>query len=179
MLAVADCVLVLIDVQEKLAAAMHEKEALLENTVRLVKGAGILGIPILWTEQNPRGLGPTVPEVRALISQTKPVTKLSFSCCGEEGFVHALNEVKRNQVLVAGIECHVCVYQTVADLVQTGHEVQVVTDAVSSRTFENKAIGLERIRQCGASLTSVETALFELLRKAEGDEFKQMLKVVK
>lgn len=179
MLAVQKCVLVLIDVQEKLAAAMHQREALLENTVKLTKGAGILGIPILWTEQNPKGLGQTLPEVAELLGQTRPVTKLSFSCCGEKSFLDALNELERSQAIVAGIECHVCVYQTVADLVQMGYEVLVVADAVSSRTFENKAIGLERCKQSGASITSVETALFELLQRAEGDKFKQMLKVVK
>jgi nicotinamidase-related amidase len=179
MLAVEKCVLILVDVQEKLAAAMHGRDALVENTVKLTKGAGILGIPILWTEQNPKGLGQTLPEVAELLGQTRPITKLSFSCCREQSFLDALNKLQRSQVIVAGIECHVCVYQTVADLIQMGHEVQVVADAVSSRTFENKAIGLERCKHGGASITSVETALFELLKKAEGDKFKQMLKVVK
>ena len=172
------CVII-VDVQEKLAAAVHEKDALIQNTVKLVLGAKILGIPIIWTEQNPKGLGPTVPEVAGLLVETKPITKLSFSCCGEEGFMAALSRLKRKQVLIAGIESHVCVYQTVADLCKIGYEVQVVADAVSSRTFENKAIGWERCKQSGASLTSVETALFELLKKAEGEKFKQILKVVK
>lgn len=171
--------LLLIDVQEKLAAAMHAKESLIQNTVKLVQGARILGIPILWTEQNPKGLGSTVSEVSGLLNKGKPVEKLSFSCWGEEVFVRELASVERRQVLVAGIECHVCVYQTVADLCRAGYEVQVVADAVGSRTFENWGIGLERCKVSGASLTSVETALFELLKKAEGDHFKLMLKVVK
>jgi nicotinamidase-related amidase len=179
MLTPENTVLVLVDVQEKLARAMHEKEALLENTVKLVKGAKILGLPILWTEQNPKGLGNTLPEVSELISDQPPITKLSFSCCGEPRFMEQLKPLNRKQALVAGIESHVCVYQTVVDLVSMGYEVQVVADAVSSRTPENKMVGLERCKELGASVTSTETALFELLRVAEGDRFKQMLKVVK
>jgi nicotinamidase-related amidase len=179
MLTVENTVLVLVDVQEKLARAMHEKEAFLENTVKLVKGARILGLPILWTEQNPKGLGSTLPEVSDLITDLQPITKLSFSCCGEQQFMDQLKPLNRRQALVAGIESHVCVYQTVVDLVGMGYEVQVVADAVSSRTLENKAVGLERCKELGASVTSTETALFELLRVAEGDRFKQMLKVVK
>lgn len=172
-------VLVVVDVQEKLSRAMHEKEALVESTVKMVSGAKILGLPVIRTEQNPKGLGQTVPEVAELLSDVPPITKLSFSCCGEPNFMGQLAAVNRKQVLVLGIESHVCVYQTVADLLQAGYEVQVIADAVSSRTPENKAIGLERCRELGASITSAETALFELLKKAEGDEFKQMLKVVK
>jgi nicotinamidase-related amidase len=179
MLATENSVLVLVDVQEKLARAMHEKEALLESTVKLVQGAKVLGLPILWTEQNPNGLGSTVPEVAELLSDLQPVTKLSFSCCGEIRFMERLKGLNRKQALVAGIESHVCVYQTVMDLLNLRYEVQVVADAVGSRTPENKAVGLERCKELGASITSTETALFELLRVAEGDKFKQMLKVVK
>ena len=179
MLAMENTVLVLVDFQEKLARAMHEKEALLESTIKLVQGAKVLGLPIVWTEQNPKGLGSTVPEVAELLSDLQPVTKLSFSCCGEVRFMEKLEELNRKQALVAGIESHVCVYQTVMDLLHLGYEVQVVADAVASRTPENKAVGLERCRELGASITSAETALFELLRVAEGDKFKQMLKVVK
>jgi nicotinamidase-related amidase len=179
MLATENSVLILVDVQEKLARAMHEKEALLESTVKLIQGAKVLGLPILWTEQNPNGLGSTVPEVAELLSDLQPVTKLSFSCCGEIRFMERLKELNRKQALVAGIESHVCVYQTVMDLLNLRYEVQVVADAVGSRTPENKAVGLERCKELGASITSTETALFELLRVAEGDKFKQMLKVVK
>jgi nicotinamidase-related amidase len=179
MLNLENTVLVIVDVQEKLARAVHEKEALLENTVKLIKGVKILGIPILWTEQNPKGLGTTLPEVSGLLEDQQPVTKLSFSCCGEARFMDQLQPLNRKQALVAGIESHVCVYQTVMDLVNMGYEVQVVADAVSSRTPENKQVGLERCKELGASVTSTETALFELLRVAEGDKFKQMLRVVK
>lgn len=179
MLSKKDAFLVVVDVQEKLARAMHDRDALIQNTVKMVQGAGILGLPILWTEQNPNGLGPTVPEVKELLAEYEPVTKLSFSCCGEERFKEKLDALNRKQALVLGIESHVCLYQTVVDLIDSGYEVQVLADAVSSRTPANMAIGLERCKLAGASITSTETALFEILQKAEGDDFKQMLKVVK
>jgi nicotinamidase-related amidase len=179
MLTKQDSFLVVVDVQEKLARAMHDKDALIQNVVKMVQGATILGLPILWTEQNPNGLGPTVPEVKEQLHEVEPVTKLSFSCCGEERFTEKLAALDRKQALVLGIESHVCVYQTVVDLLASGYEVQVIADAVSSRTPANMAIGLERCKIAGASITSTETALFEILQKAEGIEFKQMLKVIK
>ncbi len=179
MLTAENSVLVLIDIQEKLSAAMIEKQSLIESAVRMVNGARVLEIPIIRTEQNPDGLGRTVPELDRLLSDEEPVTKLSFSCYGEPRFVDKLRSLNRSQILVGGIESHVCVYQTVLDLLPNGYEVQVLADVVSSRTEANRAIGLERCRQAGAIITSVETALFEMLRAAEGDKFKQMLKVVK
>lgn len=179
MLVPEDTLLVVIDVQEKLVAAMHEKDAVVAGNAKMVKGAKILGIPIVFTEQNPKGLGPTVPQVAESLGDIPPITKLSFSSCGEPAFMSAVEAQGRKQILIAGIEGHVCVYQTAADLVSRGFEVQVVADAVSSRTPENKAVGLERCKLSGATITSVETALFELLKVAEGDKFKQMLKVVK
>jgi nicotinamidase-related amidase len=179
MLKPENSMLILVDVQEKLSNAMHEKSLLIENTVKMVQGAKILGLPIVWTEQNPKGLGPTVPEVRGLLAGSEPVIKLSFSCCGEPTFMEAIGKLGRKQIVVCGIESHVCVYQTVADLVRLGYEVQVLTDCVSSRTPANRAVGLERCKESGASMTSVETVLFELLGAAEGDRFKSMLKVVK
>ena len=171
--------LVLIDIQEKLLQVMHEKDALLENLQKLVKGAKVLKIPIIWAEQNPKGLGPTVPELQALLSDLQPIEKHSFSCCGRQTFVQQLKKAQCEQVLVAGIEAHVCVFQTAMDLRGLGYEIQVVRDCVSSRTAENMQIGLERVKDAGVVVTSVEMALFELLKIAEGDEFKQILKIVK
>jgi len=179
MLSVDNAVLVVIDVQEKLAGAMHEKENLIENLQKLIKGIKVLEVPIIWFEQNPQGLGATVPEIARLLSNLEPISKLSFSCCASERFMKEMGALKRNHVLLTGIEAHVCVYQTARDLVNLGYEVQVVADTVSSRTVENKQIGLERIKEMGGSLTSVETALFELLKVAEGPKFKEILKIVK
>ena len=107
------------------------------------------------------------------------IGKMSFSCCGNEEYMQKLDELKRNQVLVAGIETHICVYQTAIDLIDEEYEVQVVADAVSSRTPENKELGLKRMYDAGAQITSVEMALFEMLGKAEGPQFKEILKIVK
>jgi len=142
MLETGNTALVLVDLQEKLLRVMHEREALLDSVVRLVKGAAVLGVPVIYTEQNPRGLGPTVAAVGDLLPDP-PITKLAFSCCGEPAFTDALARLGRRQVLLAGIETHVCVYQTAADLIAAAWEVQVVTDAVSSRSEANKAVGLE------------------------------------
>jgi nicotinamidase-related amidase len=179
MITTDDTALVLIDIQEKLARAMHNKEALFDNLKRMVKGARIMGLPILWAEQNPDGLGPTIREIADLLSDKKPVSKFSFSCCGTEAFMENLKAVNCKNILVAGIEAHVCVYQTVADLVNLKFEVQVVADAVSSRTPENRLIALEKCKAAGAVLTSTETALFELLKDASNDRFKEIIEVVK
>ncbi len=179
MLTPDNAILVIIDIQEKLTRAMLDKEVLVQNAIKMVSGAKILGVPIIRTEQNPDGLGRTVPELEELLHDVEPITKLSFSCCGEPRFVKELQGSARRQILVGGIESHVCVYQTVLDLAALNYEVQVLADVVSSRTAENRNIGLDRCRQAGASITSIETVLFEMLRAAEGEKFKQMLKVVK
>jgi len=179
MLDIRNTVLVIIDVQGKLAHLMYKKEELFDNLQRLIKGARVLGIPIIWLEQNPEGLGPTIPEVSSLLGDIEPIAKFCFSCCGADSFVTALRSSNRRQVLLAGIEAHVCVYQTAADLVNLGYEAHVVTDAVSSRTKENKKIGLERMREVRASLTGVETVLFELLRSSKAELFKEIAGILK
>ena len=179
MITSTDTTLVLVDVQAKLTPAMHAKEVLLENLKRLVQGVRILRVPILWTEQNPAGLGPTLPEIAELLTNQKPVSKFSFSCCGSEQFRNELNALNRKNMLIAGIESHVCVYQTAADLINLGFEVQVIADAVASRTLENKLIGLEKSKSVGACLTSTETVLFELLKDAKSEKFKEISRIVK
>jgi nicotinamidase-related amidase len=179
MLKTEDVVLLLVDVQGKLAHLMHAKERLFRNLQTLVKGIQALDVPIIWMEQNPAGLGPTISEIAELLPDNTPITKMSFSCCQNEQFVGALSAINRKDVLVAGIETHICVYQTTAELIGLGYRVHVVADAVSSRTAENKAIGLQKMKDAGASLTSVETVLFELLGAAEGETFKAMLEIVK
>lgn len=172
-------VLLVVDMQGNLAHAMSNKEQLFDNLTRLIKGCHVLGVPILLTEQNPPGLGPTLPQFSELLPDVKPLSKLHFSCCADEGFMQALSALKRRQVLIAGIEAHVCVYQTARDLVDLAYGVQVVSDAVASRSEHNRTIALERMREQGVYLTSTEMALFELMRVAEGATFKELLKVVK
>jgi len=179
MLDKADTALILIDLQVKLARAIHEPEALIANCVKLIRGLQALDVPIVVTEQNPAGLGPTVPEAADLLAPVEPIEKLSFSCRGEPAFMHALNGLGRKQLLLAGMETHVCVYQTAADLAAAGYEVQIVADAVSSRDPADKAVGIRKARAAGVQITSVETALFELLKVAEGDVFKRIIEIVK
>jgi len=179
MMTVNDTVLVLVDVQGKLAELMHEKDLLFDNLRKLIRGAQILKIPIIWTEQVPEKMGSTIPALQELLTSEAPISKTSFSCCGEQAFLDKLEATKRKQVLIAGIETHVCVFQTAADLVRRGYHVEVVADAVSSRTLSNKLIGLEKAKAHGTFLTSVESALFELLRTAAAPEFKDILKLVK
>ena len=179
MLKTKDVTLLIVDIQGKLANLMHEKDLLFENVQKLVKGFQVLGIPILWAEQNPQGLGPTVPEIAGLLSNIQPISKMSFSCCENDRFMQALKSSNRKQVLISGIETHICVYQTAVNLVNLGYTVEVAVDAVSSRTLINKEIGLQKMKDNRVGLTSVETALFELLKVAEGETFKQILGIVK
>ena len=172
------CALIVIDVQEKLFQVMHEKEALLDSMQRLIKGVKTLGLPIVWAEQYPKGMGTTLPELRLLL-KGEALAKLSFSCCGDPGLAAAIARTGCTQFLLMGIETHVCVYQTARDLLSAGHELEVVADCVSSRTADNRDLGLERIVQEGGRVTSVEMCLFELLGAARGGAFKAILPIVK
>lgn len=172
-------VFVLVDVQGKLARVMHKSEELIRNLENLIQGLNILGIPIIWVEQYPKGLGSTVEELSRHLTNQQAIAKMSFSACKNEEFMEVLKEINRNQVLVGGIETHVCVYQTSTELKELGYEVQVVVDAVSSRTLENKEIGLEKLKINGVTLTSVEMALFELMEVAGGEKFKQVSKLIR
>ena len=179
MLEIENTVLLIIDIQGKLAHLMDKKELLFKNVQNLIKGSRTLGIPIIWVEQNPKGLGPTIPEIAAMLPDIEPISKMSFSSCRNDRFLQTLNALDRKQLLISGIETHICVYQTAADLVDLGYEVQAVADAVSSRDLENKKIGLQRMKDSGVGLTSVETALFELLKVAEGEQFRQIIRIIK
>jgi len=175
----ASAALVAIDFQERLLPAVFGREALIQNGVRLIKGAQILGVPVLATEQYRKGLGPTVPEIAGAISGFAPIQKLAFSACGAQDFVGALQAKKVSAAILCGVETHVCVAQTCLDLLESGLEVFVVADAVSSRTPENHRIGLDRMKGAGAVIVSTEMALFELLGEAGTDQFKQVLALVK
>ncbi len=179
MLDVRECCLVVVDVQGKLAQLMHAKDVLFKNIQILIQAAKILDIPILWCQQCPAALGPTVPEIAELLAGNEPVDKSAFSCCGDEAFSARLNALTRNQVLLCGIETHVCIYQTAVDLIRKGFRVDVPAGAVSSRTLDNKQISLQRMARLGVNITSVEMALLELLRTADHPKFKQIAKLIK
>jgi len=168
--------LVIVDVQEAFRKAIPTFEAIAANTAILAQAARTLHVPIVVTEQYPRGLGETVPEVAEHLDDVTPVEKLEFSAARAEGFEL---DPARDQVLVCGIEAHVCVSQTVHDLLAAGRQVHVAADAVASRSAENRALGLERMERAGAIPSSVETALFELLGRAGSDEFKAVQQLVR
>ncbi len=174
-----DTVIVVVDIQGKLAQMMTDKTEVYKNAKIMISGAQILELPIILTEQYPEGLGFTIPEIAELLQGIEPITKTSFSCCGEDRFNSALETLGRKQVVLIGIETHVCVWQTAYDLLAAGYEVFVVADAVSSRKAANKNIGLEKMRDAGAVLTCTETALFELMKKSGGEKFKQISRLVR
>jgi nicotinamidase-related amidase len=169
--------LAVIDVQEAFRPAVLDFDEVATNVAVLIQGALILGVPVVVTEQYPKGLGRTVPEVGEHLAGIEPIEKVCFSGVGADGFTASLEG--RDQVLLCGIESHVCVNQTAEDLLTAGREVQVVQDAVSSRTVANRDLGLHKMERSGATITSVETALFELLRAAGTPEFKQVQALVK
>ncbi|MBK5116067.1 MAG: hydrolase [Thermoleophilia bacterium] len=167
--------LVVVDVQEAFRNAIDGFEGIASATATMVSGAGALGVPVIVTEQYPKGLGATVPEVADRLPEgTEPISKMSFSAAAAEGFELG----GREQAIVCGIETHVCVNQTVLDLLEAGTEVHVVSDAVGSRSLDNKALGLAKLERAGAWRTSVETALFELLGEAGTDDFKTIQRLV-
>ncbi|MCG8377408.1 MAG: hydrolase [Chlorobiales bacterium] len=174
-----DTVLLIIDVQGKLAQIVHESEAVERNISKLIRAAKILGVPVLYTEQYPKGLGHTVEALQELLSEEKPLEKIAFSCCAEESFMEKLRGLNRNNVLVTGMETHVCVYQTANELIEYGYSVHLVADAVTSRTREDREIGIRCIEKAGAWLKSTEMVIFELLRIAQGEEFKAISKIIK
>ena len=179
MLEIQNSCLVVVDVQGKLAQLMYGKDVLFKNIQILIRAAQILKIPLLWCQQCPDALGPTVPEIAELLTDHEPIDKAAFSCCGVEPFNSTLNELARNQILLCGIETHVCIFQTAVDLVRKGFEVSVIADAVSSRTLANKQIGLERVAAEDATIYSTEMVLFELLRTAEHPRFREIAKLIK
>jgi nicotinamidase-related amidase len=167
--------LIVVDVQEGFRKAIPDFERVARATATLIEGAEAIGIPVVVTEQYPKGLGETVPEVAEHLPEgTEPLEKVCFSAADAEGF----DLGARDQALVCGIETHVCVNQTTLDLLGSGVEVQVAEDAVGSRTDQNKSVGLHKMERAGAVLTSVETALFELLGRAGTEQFKRVQKLV-
>ena len=173
-------VLVIFEVQERLLPAVQNSKEVLQNIINLARAAHILGVPIILTEQYPKGLGGTVPELLDVLDfSVKPLEKLSFSGFGSEEFNAELTELAADTLILCGLECHICINQTALEGLSKGFKVQVVADATSSRTEENYRLGLEKIRQAGAVVTTTETALYEMMRVAKTKEFDEVLKVLR
>lgn len=178
-LSAGEAVLVVIDIQERLAAVMEEREKVVANTRYLIELAKTFGIPVVVTEQYPKGLGRTVPELTDALGAYSAIEKLTFDCCGEETFLQMLESKGRRKVIAAGMETHVCVLQTVLSLIKEGYTVHVPHDAVCSRDAANKRAGLDMLARAGAIITTTESALFQILKVAGTDEFKKISKLIK
>jgi nicotinamidase-related amidase len=170
--------LIIVDLQAMLLPAIWEKDRVLRQSITLARGAQALGLPVAVTEQYPKGLGPTVPEVATAISNFSPIEKLTFSSLTPE-VRDWLDQHAIHDVILCGIETHVCVTQTALELLDLGKRVFIAVDACSSRTSENWQLGRERMAAAGAMPASVEMLLFELLERAGTTEFKDILKLVK
>ena len=178
----ADAVLLVIDVQEKLMPVIDGHEEVARNIDRLVRGCKILDVPPLLTEQYVKGLGPTIPSIRKALEETsgyEPIEKSCFSAFGCAEIVTALRLLQKKQAIVCGIETHVCVYQTVVDLLGNGYEVTIVAAAAGSRPASNKDVALRRMVSEGAKLSSTEMALFEMLVTSGTDEFREIVRLVR
>jgi len=172
-----DTALIVIDVQGNLAQVIDLRDIVIENIRRIIKGCQVFHIPVILTEEI--NLGPTIPEIMALVPGASPIIKKSFSSCGSREFMEAVKALDRKHLLLAGMETHVCVYQTAVDLVDQGYDVHVVADAVSSRKAKNREIALQKMRDCGVIWTSTEMALFELLKTAADPSLRSIINIVK
>lgn len=179
MLSRAAAVLIIIDIQGNLAQAMFDKDNLFANNIKLIKGFKTLGLPIVITEQTPEKLGNTLDAIAAELAGIKPIAKESFSCWPNADFHEQLEALSRRHVVLTGIETHVCVYQTALELLANGYSVHLVSDAVSSRTPENRQIGINAMKSAGAQIASTEMVLFELLRSAADPKAREIFKIAK
>jgi len=174
-----DSVLAVIDFQEKLYPHIANYEAVGATAARLIRLATILGIPVLLTEQNPRGLGSTVPLIREALPVYEPIAKMVFNCCAADAFLARLAELGRHTLVLTGIETHICVLQTALAARQRGYQVHVVADATGSRSPQNHELGLAVLRQAGVIVTSLEIVVYEWLEQAGTDVFRQALPLLK
>lgn len=169
----------IIDIQERLFPAMWEKETLLKNTLILIQGLTELQLPLVVTQQYTKGLGETIPEIKSVLPEFSFIEKRDFSCCDEPSVIGKLKELEAQNIIVCGIESHVCVLQTAVDLKEAGFNPVVVMDCVSSRNKDSVEIAKERFRHEGILMTSYESVLFELTRSSAAAEFKAISKLVK
>ncbi|WP_035652319.1 hydrolase [Flavobacterium sp. ASV13] len=171
--------LILIDVQGKLARIVDKSEELVLNLEKLIRGCQLLSIPIIWAEQNPKGLGSTIPELEKLLQNQKSIEKFTFNAFDTETFRQSIIDSGKKQWLICGIEAHICVYQTAMGLLSNDFEVQIVTDCVSSRSKQSIKIALKKLQNKGADLTNVEMCLYELVKDSRQNIFKEILTLIK
>jgi nicotinamidase-related amidase len=178
-LSVSTSALVVVDIQDALLGTVHQPEPFVLNCRLLIRAAQLLGVPVISTVQNPSKLGAISQRLIDLIPSESAISKMSFSCCAEDAFVSALQGVDRPQVLLCGLETHICVAQTALDLVSRGFQAHVAVDSVTSRSFERHKLGMEKMRDCGIVPCSAEQAVFELTETSVVTQFRQMSRLVK
>ena len=171
--------LIITDIQGRLARLVHGSDALISNCEKLIKGSKFLGLPIIWLEQNPDKLGTTVTELSSLLKTQTPIHKFTFDACEEPQFLEAISAANVDTWLICGIEAHICVYQTALRLQQLGYKVQLVCDCISSRTLENKHLGISKLVNRDVDTSGVEMCLYELVKDCRAMEFKEILSLIK
>lgn len=171
--------LLIIDIQERILSVISNYERVVEYTLKLIKGFKVMVLPIYYTEQYPKGLGPTAKAILDELGDTKPFDKMSFSCSGAGDLFEEFKRKNLSQIVVCGVESHVCVQQTVLDLIENGFQVNLAADAVSSRKEMDYKTALERMRQHGVEVTTAEAILFELLNVCGTSQFKEVSKIIK
>ncbi len=171
--------LLIIDIQERILPVISNHQRVVENTIKLIKGFKILSLPIYFTEQYPKGLGSTTPSILDQLVEIKPFDKMSFSCSGAPDLFEEFKMKNLSQIVVCGIESHVCVQQTVLDLIENGFQVNLAADAVSSRKEIDYNTSIDRMKHHGAEVTTTESILFELLNVCGTPQFKEISKIVK
>lgn len=174
-----DSVLVVVDVQGRLARLMHESDAMIRAQKTLIQACRLLEIPVVWAEQLPEKLGSTVDELQEALTGLEPCAKSRFGCMGDATLRERIEHSGRKQVLLCGIETHVCVWQTAAALLRDGYSVHLVADATSSRSVFNRDIGFRRMERAGVHLSNVEMVLFELMVDATHEKFREVTKLLK
>jgi len=179
LLKVENTCLLIIDIQKRILPVIKNYELVVENTLKLIKGFKNMGLLIYYTEQYPKGLGPTEEQIINELKGIKPIKKMTFSCSGAGELFNILKSKNHSQIVVCGIESHVCVQQTVLDLIENKFQVNIAADAISSRKEADYDIALNHMRNHGAEVTTTESILFELLNVCGTDVFKRVSKIVK
>jgi nicotinamidase-related amidase len=171
--------MVIVDVQAKLMRVMRRKETVVENIIKLLNLCGLFSLPVIVTEQYPRMMGSTLPEIKKALPVFEPLEKMYFNCCAVSDFNDRLRSAALKNIILTGAEAHICILQTCLTLLEQGCNVHVPRDAVDSRTEENWQTGLDMMQRAGAVITSTETIIYQILKRAGTPEFKKMLKMIK
>jgi len=171
--------LLVIDVQEKLMEVMGQKQRVIDNIIRLLHLSKLFNLPVILTEHYRKWLGPTLPLIVETLPSYDPINKMHFNCCDVDAFNDRLNSEGFRNIIITGVESHICIFQTCVSILERGYNVHVPQDAVDSRTDENWRVGLRLMEKAGALITSTEAVIYQILKKAGTKEFNKMLKIIR